>query len=116
LALHLAPKECHLALEARYECVAVGVYPFVLPAVYPSSTPGVQVDVHAPVFALIIREAVASHAFADGALGDPESSGRFLDGETVYPASIPFVHAPMLNHRDRCRKPLDAILVAAAVN
>jgi hypothetical protein len=94
LALYLIAQECHLALEARYERVAVRVYPFVLPAVYPTSTPCVQVDVYAPVVFLIVLESVTSHALADGALGDAESAGRFLDGETVYPSSIPFVHAP----------------------
>ena len=43
----------HFVPEMRYECVAVGVYPFVLPAAYPSSTPGVQVDIHAPVVLLV---------------------------------------------------------------
>ena len=54
LAVHLVTQECHLALQARYECIAVGAYPFVLPVVYPSSTTCVQVDVHAPVVFLVV--------------------------------------------------------------
>jgi hypothetical protein len=82
---------------------AIRVYPFVLPAVYPLSTSGVQVDVHAPVVVLFVLQAVASHALADGALGDPEPAGRFLNGEKVYPASIPLVHIPMLSALRRPR-------------
>ena len=40
-----------------------------------------------------------------GALGDAEPAGRFLDGETIYPASIPFFHVPMLDLSEAPRKP-----------
>ena len=35
-----------------------------------------------------------------------------MDGETVYPASIPFVHAPMLDLSEPPRKPSDGNLAA----
>jgi hypothetical protein len=34
------PEVSHLVPELRYEYVAVGVYPFVLPGIYPSSIDG----------------------------------------------------------------------------
>jgi hypothetical protein len=94
----LVSKIGHLAPELGYECGVVRVYPFVLYIVYPSSIPCVQEDVHPPVLFLFVLQGPASNPLADGALGDPEPSGRFLDRETVYPASIPFVHGPMLDH------------------
>jgi hypothetical protein len=52
--------------ELGYECVAVGIYPFVYPTVYP----GVQIDVHAPVLRFIVLESAPPNPFADSALGD----------------------------------------------
>jgi hypothetical protein len=40
----------------------------------------------------VVLKRVTSDAFSDGPLGDTELASRFLDSETVYPASIPFVH------------------------
>jgi len=62
----LVSKICDLVPKLGYECVAVGVYPFVYPTVYP----GVQVDVHAPVLCFIVLESAPSNPFADSALGD----------------------------------------------
>jgi hypothetical protein len=39
-----------------------------------------------------VLQGASSDPFADGAFGDPEPTGGFLDGKTIYPASIPFVH------------------------
>jgi hypothetical protein len=108
----LVPKIGHFIPELRYECAIVRVYPFVLPSIYPSSTPCVQVDVHAPRVFLIVLQATASHPFSDSTLGNPEPASSLLDGYTVYPSSIPFVHDPILDYSGRCRKPLEAILVA----
>jgi hypothetical protein len=110
LATVLVPKIGHFISELGYECGVVGVYPCVLPVVYPSSIPRVQLYVYAPVVFLVVAQATSCDPLADGALGDPESAGRILDGETVYPASIPFVHSPMLDPSEATRKPLEAIL------
>jgi hypothetical protein len=80
----LVPKISYFVPELGYECVTVGVYPFVYPSV--------QVDVHPSVLALVVLKRAASDAFTDGPLGNPESASRFLDSETVYLASIPCVH------------------------
>ncbi len=88
----LVPKISYFVPELRYEGVIVGVYPFVLPVVYPSSIPCVQVDVYTTIVFLFMLQGPASHPLADGALGHPELAGCFLDGESVYPSSIPFVH------------------------
>jgi hypothetical protein len=88
----LIPKVGHFIPELRYEYVAVGVYPFVLPVVYPSSIPRVQVDVYTTIVFLFMMQGPASNPLADGALRHPELAGRFLDGKPIYPASIPFVH------------------------
>ena len=66
------------------------------PSSCPTPTPCVHVDIHTPVAFLIVLQAAASHSLADSALGDPEPAGCFLDGETVYPVSIPFVHIGIL--------------------
>jgi len=39
-----------------------------------------------------VLECPTGDALTDGPLGDPETASRFLNRETVYPASIPFVH------------------------
>ena len=88
------------------------VYPCVLPLVYPLSTPCVQEDVHAPVVVLFVLQAVTSHALSDGTLGDPKPACGFLDGEAVYPASIPFVHDLMLDSLEAPRKPSGGNLAA----
>jgi hypothetical protein len=93
----LVPKIGHFIPELRYECVIVGVYPFVLPGVYPSSIPRVQVDVYSTIFFLFVLQGPASHSFADGAFGHPERSGCFLDGNAVYPSSIPLIHGLILD-------------------
>ena len=112
----LVPKIGHFIPKLRYERVIVGVYPCVLSVVYPSSIPCVQVDIYTSVVFLIVLQAAASDPLADGALGDPEPAGCFLDGETVYPSSIPFVHTRILDHQDRGRKPLEAILMRLKTN
>jgi hypothetical protein len=84
--------------KLRYECVTIGVYPFVLPTVYPSSIPRVQVDVNPPVLFFFVPKRATSDPLADSSLRDPERAGRFLDCETVYPSSIPFIHSPILAH------------------
>src|SRR5215212_2334588 len=94
----LVPKIGHFIPEQRYECVTVRVYPFVLPAVYPSSSPCVHVDIYTTIVFLFMLQGSASHPFAHGSLGHPERSSRFLDGETVYPSSIPCVHSHILDH------------------
>src|SRR5215210_6437349 len=100
LAPHLVPQKLHLALQAGYERAVVGVYPFVLPAVYPASSPGVQVDEHPPVWGLVVPERLTSDPFADGALGDAQPAGGLLDRHPVqpgvYPPSITFGHARIL--------------------
>src|SRR5215211_401645 len=94
----LVPKIGHFIPELRYECVTVRVYPFVLPAVYPSSSPCVHVDIYTTIVFLFMLQGSASHPFAHGSLGHPERSSRFLDGKTVYPSSIPCVHSHILDH------------------
>jgi len=94
----LVPKVGDFVPELGYECVVVGVYPCVLPVVYPSSIPRVQVDIYTSVFFLFVLQGPTSDPLTDGALGDPEPAGRFLDGETVYPVSSPFVHGRILDH------------------
>ena len=80
--------------ELGYECVAVGIYPFVYPFIYPA----VQVDVYPPVFVFVVLERAAGDAFTDGSLRNTKPTGRFLDGKAIYPASIPFVHMGILDH------------------
>src|SRR5215204_7568563 len=55
-------------------------------------SPIVQVDVNPPVLVFVVLECPTGDALTDGPLGDPETASRFLNRETVYPASIPFVH------------------------
>jgi hypothetical protein len=84
----LVSKIGYLVPTLGYERVTVGVYPFVYPTVYPV----VQVDIHPSICVFVVLERATGDAFTDGSLGNAEPSGRFLNGETVYPASIPFVH------------------------
>jgi hypothetical protein len=64
----LVPEIGDLLLQVRYERGTVRVYPFVLPAVYPSSTPGVQVNIHPAALLFIVLQGPACYPFADGAL------------------------------------------------
>jgi hypothetical protein len=84
----LVSKIGHFVPELGYECVVVIVYPFVYPTVYPV----VHVDVHPPVLIFVVLERATGDAFTNGPLRNTEPAGRFLDGKTIYPASIPFVH------------------------
>ena len=99
----LVAQVSHLVPELGYECIIVGVYPCVPPDVYPSSIPSIEVDVYPPVVFLFVFERPASDPLADGSLRHPEPAGSFLDCETIYPASSPFVHTGILDHLDRYR-------------
>jgi hypothetical protein len=67
----------------------VGVYPFVLPGVYPSSTPHVQVDVHAAVVFFIVLECLTGDALSDGALVDAQPMSGLLYRHPVQPGVYP---------------------------
>src|SRR5829696_103384 len=94
----LVPKIGHFIPELRYECVTIRVYPCVLPIVYPASTRRVQVDVNPPVLFFFVAQRATSYPLANGSLRDTERAGSFLDCETVYPSSIPFVHSTILDY------------------
>jgi hypothetical protein len=54
-----------------------------------------------------VLQRAASNPLANGSFRDPKCAGHFLDCETIYPSSIPFVHSPILDDLDRRRKPLE---------
>jgi hypothetical protein len=84
----LVSKIGYLVPELGYERVTVRFYPYLYAIVYPV----VQVDVYSSVLVFVVLKRATSDAFSDGPLGDTELASRFLDSETAYPASIPFVH------------------------
>lgn len=67
------------------------VYPFVLAAVYPSSTTFVQVDVDPAIVLFIMLQSATGNTLADSALRDSEPAGGLLNSDPVAVRRLPLV-------------------------